>query len=376
MITNIGKEIVAKYMLGTAPAYASYMAFGSGAKPLKTADSHDFNAYATKESLNFEMFRVPISSKGYVYDFDNDINKLIFTSELPGQERYEITEIGIYSAGSNPSAAGFDSRNIALFSQEESWQYSTTSTANIPTITTRLDSAENNVIDVASNVFQATADNRTFASINRNDYHERCRFFNNMILVRGNFSSIKDAVAATDLSSVYHILKTNLSLNLSQNSLSDQIKIAFSLVNKTASTTLSTPYDNPDKVKIIIDFINTSTKKARLVCNVNSTDSGIAFASNRYYVITKNISDFIQDDGFTWDNITSAKIYACVVDDNALTGDYYVALDAIRIENVTSQNPLYGLVAYTTVKNTAGQPILKASNTNNYVEFRMALGIE
>lgn len=376
MITEVGKEIIAKYMLGTAPAYASYMAFGSGAKPLKDTDSHDFNAYADKESLDFEMFRVPISSKGYVLEVLENINKLVFTAELPSQERYEITEIGIYSAGSNPSASGFDSRNIVLFSQEENWQYVTTSTQNIPTITEPLDSGNDNIIDVTEDVFQASSDNRIFYNVNRKDYYERCRFFNNMILVAGDFSSIKDAVASTDLSSAYHIAKTGLSLNLSQNSLSDEIKIAFSLVNKTAATSLSTPYDNPDKVKIIIDFINTSTKKARLVCNVNSTDTGIAFSSNRYYVINKKISDCIQDDGFTWADVTSMKIYACVVDDNALTGDYYIALDAIRIDNVTSQNPLYGLVAYTTVKNTLGQPILKATNTNNYVEFRMAIGIE
>lgn len=374
MITNVGKEIVAKYMLGTAPAYASYMAFGSGAKPLKTADSHNFNSYLSKDILNFEMFRVPISSKGYV--LEDGINKLVFTAELPSQERYEITEIGIYSAGSNPSASGYDSRNIVLFSQEENWQYVTTSTQNIPVVTDPLDSGDDNEIDVASSVFQASADNRIFYKVNRNDYHERCRFFNNTVMIAGNFSSIKDATAATDLSSIYHIAKTGLSLNLSQNSLSDKIKIAFSLINKTAATSLSTPYDNPDKVKIIIDFINTSTKKARLVCTVNSTDSGITFSSNRYYTITKNISDCIQDDGFTWADVTSMKIYSCVVDSNALDPDYYVALDAIRVDNTTSQNPLYGLVAYTTVKNSSGQPILKGTNTNNYVEFRMALGIE
>ena len=374
MITENGKEIVAKYMLGTAPAYASYMAFGSGAKPLKSTDAHDFNAYSEKEVLDFEMFRVPISSKGYV--LENGINKLVFTSELPSQERYEITEIGIYSAGSNPSAAGFDSRNIVLFSQEESWQYVTTSTQSVPLITTALDPITDNDITIANDVFQTSADNTIFTKVNRNDYHERSRFFNNMILIAGDFSSIKDAVAATDLSSTYHIAKTGLSLNLSQNSLSDKIKIAFSLVNKTASTSLSNPYDNPDKVKIIVDFINSSTKKARLVCNVNSTDTGIAFSSNRYYVITKNISDCIQEDGFTWADVTSIKIYACVVDNDALTDDYYIALDAIRIDNITSQNPLYGLVAYTKIKNTTGQPILKGTNTNNYVEFRMALGIE
>lgn len=34
MITNTGKNILAKYLVGQAPAYASYIAIGCGAKPL------------------------------------------------------------------------------------------------------------------------------------------------------------------------------------------------------------------------------------------------------------------------------------------------------------------------------------------------------
>ena len=375
MITNTGKEIVAKYLLGTAPAFASYMAFGSGPQPLGSADSHSFNTYAQKEALDFEMFRVPISSRGYVYE--DGVNKLVFTGELPGQEKYEITEIGIYSAGSNPSAAGFDSRNIVLFSQEEAWQSVTASTANIPVVTTPLDPGDDNVIDVAYDVFQANSDNRIFYRNNRNDYHERCRFFNNVILVAGDFSSIKDATSSTDLSSAYHILKTGTSINLSQNSLSDKIKIAFSVINKSASLTLSTPYTGPDSVKIIVDFINTSTKKARLIVNVvDAGNASIDFSSNRYYTIEKNISDVVQEDGVSWADVTSLKIYACAVTSNTLTDNYYIGLDAIRIENVTTQNPLYGLTAYTVVKNDKEQPILKASNTSNYIEYRMSIGVQ
>lgn len=375
MITNTGKEIVAKYLLGTAPSFASYMAFGAGPQPLGSADSHSFNTYAQKELLDFEMFRVPISSRGYVYE--DGVNKLVFTAELPSQERYEITEIGIYSAGSNPSAAGFDSRNIALFSQEEAWQLVTTSTANIPTVTTPLDSQDDNVIDVAYDVFQANADNRIFYRNNRNDYHERCRFFNNVILMAGDFSSIKDATSSTDLSSAYHILKTGASINLSQNSLSDKIKIAFSVINQSSSLVLSTPYTGPDSVKIIIDFINPSTKKARLIYNaVDSASAAIDFSTNRYYVLEKNISDAVQEDGFSWADVTSVKIYACAVTSNALDDNYYIGLDAIRVDNVTTQNPLYGLTAYTIVKNADEQPILKASNTNNYIEYRMSVGVQ
>jgi hypothetical protein len=375
LITDTGKEIVAKYLLGTAPAFASYMAFGSGPQPLGSADSHSFNTYEQKELLDFEMFRVPISSKGYVYE--DGVNKLVFTAELPSQERYEISEIGIYSAGSNPSAAGFDSRNLVLFSQEEAWQSVTASTANIPVVTTPLDSEDNNVIDVAHDVFQANADNRIFYRNNRNDYHERCRFFNNVILVAGDFSSIKDATSSTDLSAVYHISKTGTSINLSQNSLSDKIKIAFSVINKSAALTLSTPYTGPDSVKIIVDFINTSTKKARLIFNViDAGNASIDFSNNRYYTIEKNISDVVQEDGFSWADVTSLKIYACAVTSNALTDNYYIGLDAIRIDNTQTQNPLYGLTAYTVVKNADEQPILKASNTNNYIEYRMSVGVQ
>jgi hypothetical protein len=375
LITNTGKEIVAKYLLGTAPAFASYMAFGAGPQPLGSADSHSFNTYAQKELLDFEMFRAPISSRGYIYE--DGVNKLVFTAELPSQERYEITEIGVYSAGSNPSAAGFDSRNLVLFSQEESWQSITGSTASIPIVTTPLDSQDDNVIDVAYDVFQANADNRIFYRNNRNDYHERCRFFNNVIFVAGDFSNIKDATSSTDLSSTYHILKTGTSINLSQNSLSDKIKIAFSVINQSSSLVLSTPYTGPDSVKIIIDFINTSTKKARLIYNaVDSASAAIDFSTNRYYVLEKNISDVVQEDGFSWEDITSVKIYACAVTSNALDDNYYIGLDAIRVDNVTTQNPLYGLTAYTIVKNANEQPILKASNTNNYIEYRMSVGVQ
>ena len=64
MITNTGKSIIGKYMLGQAPAYASFIAVGCGPTPLDTSDvAGDFS---TKESLDFEMFRVPISSRGFV----------------------------------------------------------------------------------------------------------------------------------------------------------------------------------------------------------------------------------------------------------------------------------------------------------------------
>ncbi len=369
MITNKGKDIIAKYLIGITPAYASYMAFGCGAQPLTTGDS--YGEYSTKDTLDFEMFRVPISSRGYVEE--DGVNKIVFTSELPTTERYEITEIGIFSAGGNPDASGFDSRPLLLFTEEEQWQYGNTTFENVSSpITTALDDPLNtNIIATELSVFQTAADNPIFFKAGRNERNERCRFFNNMLLVKGNYSTIKDITDVTSsLAAKYHIQKTGLSLNLSQNSLSDKIKIAFSLVNKNASS-----YTNPDSVKIILEFIDSNNKYAR--CLIDLVDDGdvIDFDANRYFAISKTLGNFVLEQGFSWATIRTAKIYSCVVTSAAVVDTHYIAFDAIRFDNVNTVNPLYGLVGYTVVQNADAEPITKSTNTNNYVEFRMALDI-
>jgi hypothetical protein len=185
MITNKGKEIVAKYLLGTAPSFASYIAVGCGPKPRPNVDaiygassvgttvtcdstvglwvgaavydilagtgSIPFNTLVTeiisatqfilssapttplsaatvkvetdheKECLDFEMFRVPIISRGYVSE--DGVDKIVLSAELPAEERYEISEIGVFPAGSNPSAGQYDSKTVVAFSNSENWKY-------------------------------------------------------------------------------------------------------------------------------------------------------------------------------------------------------------------------------------------------------------
>lgn len=370
MITNKGKEIIAKYLLGTTPSYASYMAFGCGQAALATADP--YGDYSDKELLDFEMFRVPISSKGYVKE--DNVNKIVFTAELPTQERYEITEIGIYSAGGNPSAAGFDSRSLLLFTEEEQWQYLDTTLKTISSINSALDESDDNIISTTESVFQASSDNRIFYKAYRNEKNERCRFFNNMLLVKGNYSTIKDVTNVTTLTpganGQNYVTTTGLNINLSQNSLSDKIKIAFSLVNKDATT-----YTKPDSLKIILEFINSNNQYARCLVDLVDSVDGISFDDNRYFVVEKTLEDVVQQEGFSWESITSVRLYSCIVTAGETVDTHYIAFDAIRFDNVTTINPLYGLVGYTVVKNANAEPIEKSPNTNNYVEFRMSLDI-
>jgi hypothetical protein len=68
MLTNTGKNILAKYLIGQTPAYASYIAFGCGAQAIAQEDS--FDDYSDQTNLNFEMFRAPIISRGYVSDVE------------------------------------------------------------------------------------------------------------------------------------------------------------------------------------------------------------------------------------------------------------------------------------------------------------------
>ncbi len=54
---------------------------------------------------------------------------------------------------------------------------------------------------------------------------------------------------------------------------------------------------------------------------------------------------------------------------------YFVLFDGLRIDNITSINPLYSLVGYNIISTNDGLPILKSENTNNYIEYRFGIGV-
>ena len=376
MITNTGKNILAKYLLGQAPAYASYIALGCGAKPL--ASDGVLGNYSNKERLNFEMFRVPIISRGYVSE--NNITKLVFTAELPSEERYEITEVGVFSAGSNTSAGAYDSKAIYAFTQDENWEYHTTAAAiSIPIIYEPLDGdLQNNVINRTEKVFQTNADNRIFTNQERYSKYERCRFFNNIVVIRGDVSnlSLTSGNIVVNLGSE-HIHLTGANLDFNRNSPTDEIKLAFTVINKDAQSGAV-----PDNVKILVEFASTDVHNtgewARFQVNL---DNGVGvgqhdFINNRYVVATKELQGLYKSSGFTWSQVDVVKIFACVTDGGSVSDDFYVCLDAIRLENNSTANPLYGMSGYSIIKNLGAQPIIKLANTTNYLEFRFALDVQ
>ena len=372
MITNIGKNIIGKYLLGQTPAYASFLAVGCGKTPLTIGDALPDNS--NKKSLDFEMFRVPISSRGLINESGS--SKIVLTAELPTEERYEISEVGIYSAGSNPSASGYDSKVIAAFTQGENWQYhSSTSISSIPTYLNALDAPEyDNIIATTDKIFQTNSDNVIFYKSPRKERYERPRFLNNIILMRGDISNLTTSAGHFVINSGSdHMHLTGITNDLSKNAPTDELRLAFTLINKDgASATI------PDTVRVLIDFSSSDIELgefARFEIEINNNANGVDFNSNRYFVASSQLQELYTTGNFSWSDVNTIKIYSSVIDGATVSEDFYVALDALRFENTTTVNPLYGLVGYSIVQTLDSATIIKSTNTSNYIEFRFSIGV-
>jgi len=370
MITNKGRQIVAKYVLGQAPSFASYIAAGCGPKPLLNSASASISP--TRQSLDFEMFRVPIVSKGFIKE--GNVEKLVLKAEMPTDQRYLITELGIFPAESNSVAGQYDSKLMITFAPTESWVYSDGQNASAVTyINSPVDSQNNSAsIDASTPDFLfINSDMNMFANTNRSERYEAPRFLNRALMLHGNTASVNSSFT-TSASSKY-LENTNILFNFGQNLPDDEIKLALSVVSKTANQST-----NPD-VRILIELYN----------NISGSNNGLpqavaqytlpaaTFANSRYQVVSKKISEFIKDSNFSWANVNMIRIYTSTftAGTNNINDDYYVIYDGIRIDNLTASNPLYSLVGYNVVKNIEATPIDKLENTNNYVEYRFGISV-
>lgn len=533
MLTNTGKNILAKYLIGQAPAYASYIAFGCGPSAIN-ASTGSFGNYSDYNSLDFEMFRSPITSRGYVteteqasidtasgngtiitylasnsfeagdvvdivgvdtagFNIDNAIitsadadqftvasstlgsatggtatrtlSSIVLTAQLPTDERYEITEIGVYSAGSNPSAGPADSRVLYSFDEDENWEYHiATGASTLTKYVQELDRLEDGTIptgatlgsiNVPDLVFEANADNPTLDNSVRVNRNERPRFLNNVVFLRGDTSSIvgdDDAMLPSSEDPNItngdgsHIHLNGITLSLDKNSGQDELRLALSVINKDGDSS------NPSEVKLIIDFTSAddiygiNQQYARMRVHLKSVQDD--FNNNRYFVESYKLEELEKSQSFSWQNVSAIKIFASIpaedrevaskeITDGVATltfalnhdfgiggritvsdvgsnldglqtitditdttvsfatteanlastslspagnvsgysSSYYVGLDALRLENTSTRNPLYGLIGYTVAKTNGGTPIVKEANTSNLLEFRFAMDV-
>jgi hypothetical protein len=383
LITNTGKAILSKYLIGQAPAYASHIAIGCGATPKSLGEN--FDDYSQKEDLDFEMIRSPIISRGYVVE--NGVSKIVLTAELPTQERYEITEVGLYSAGSNQYAVGFDSRTLYYFSRQEPWKLGE---LPVQAIDSPLDeNNSNNDIDQFEDedelipralVFQTNATNKVFSNFSRQQRNEQSRFLNNMILLRGDFSGVEPSGVFSE--DADYISLSPIAVNLDKNAPTDKLKIALSVINVEGNLIDQEP-EQPSKLSVMVEFVTLSGETAKFKADLvsDSLPSGTAnFESNRYFVLQTEIKDLEKTSGFSWSQVNSLKVYSAALESDGLGGfisseKFYIALDAVRLDNINSYNPVYGLTGYTVIKSLDARPIIKLPNTTSLVEFRLSIGV-
>jgi hypothetical protein len=387
MITTNGKNIVAKYLLNQAPEFASHIAIGVGGQAYPTSSSATFSA--SVQSLEFEVGRVPILSKGLLKEDGQE--KIVFKAELPIEQRYKITELGLYPAATNAVAGNFDSRIISTFSNSEPWAYSN----NIDNSGTVLyigpvpiSSSPTGNIDITVQEWDdfifINSNSSIFEYSDRLNRGEPPRYLNRSLSVSGSTSVVVGASANSSLidtssSASYYIENNSISLNLGKNLPTDQIKLAFSVVSLARSGVSA---QAPDNVKIRLEFLNNSgasTSKAFVniaLQDVDAVNPEKSLDNSRYQVITKSLSDFTTTPNFSWSSVNGVRIYTCIHDDsNIKTGEHFVFYDGLRFENVSSYNPLYSLVAAEYVKTLDENPILKRENSTSYVEYRFGIGV-
>lgn len=474
MITNDGKELVSKYLLGQVPAYATHLSIGCGATPLDANDSLPNNMYA-KQRMDFEMTRVPISSKGFVDDSETFIvthkkvisntvtlttstfhnivagetviisgvdteldgqyrvasvvldgsnnpvgftyskittltinpaialspvgsaivsrTKLSLTAELPTDNRYEISEVGIWSAANNTLATPYDSRMIFNFS--ESWQLHGTSISN-PTLNTNLGfNGTTTTVDIQDTnvVFYADTNDPLFQTNLRKARKEGPRHLNRTLLARGDLSTISYTnINDSWTASGQHIHLNDISFNITGNNTSDLLNLAFCLIDKTATAAATVK-----NVKILMEFykneIDTTTGYAKAQIYIPGTyfDGSARSPENRYYVASWQLSQAVDNSNptaasgspyikfYTSPNFSSSEVRICRIfveitkQNNSASQDHYIAFDGFRIEN-TTENPIYKMVGYSIIRGD-GSPIIKLKNTNNYIDFRFSLGV-
>lgn len=448
MITNDGKEVLSKYLLGQAPAYATHIAIGCGAEPLENGDpTPDFSQ---KQTLDFEMLRVPISSRGFVEE--GGVTKISLGAELPTENRYEISEVGLWSAASNTLARGFDSRII--FDFQENWQAHGVVIRSIPLISSLGTGGDISAsAAVTETIFRANSGDPVLESVDRANRREGPRFLNTSIFMRGDSSNIISSdysisSASSDGSTVTysasnsfsegdkvtivgssndlfntvestivgasanafsisknisssttssggtawqtgswspeevdggftsrHIHLNSINFNIGQNSPDDELVFAFSLVDRDAVGN-----GDPEYIKILIEFFRNEIDQEIGYAKAEIYLDGASLTNDRYQAFRFPISDLITSPDFTASQIRVARVFSYVAVDDGSGGtegsnEHFIALDGLRIDNISTENPLYKMVGYSSTKTSDGYPVIKFNNANNYVEFRFGIGV-
>jgi hypothetical protein len=319
-INGVDNAYDGSYTIETVPNTTAFTVNGFSATTTVTPVSNGtvtYN-YVDKTSLDFEMFRVPIVSRGIIVE--NSLTKVVFTAELPNLEQYGMTEIGIYPSGSNPTASTIDSRVLFNFSDTENWEYHSDLVEKQVSYVDGAGYTANGIMNISTNdnFVLINSYDPIFDSYYRMTSKEQPRFESKTLMLRGNTSAIN---TSSTIYSIYenssfpenqsHIHHTNLSFSLDKNSADDILKLAFSVVTESTS---DTQYSQIGGLNIIVQFADSETlgvsEYANMQFSLNSTDLKANNANVQYYVLQKSLSELKTTANFQWSSVNTVKIFA------------------------------------------------------------------
>jgi hypothetical protein len=373
MITNNGRNIIAKYLLNQAPEFASHIAIGIGGNSISTSSSVSF--LPDDKSLKFEVARVPVLSKGLIKE--NGVEKIIFKAELPTDQRFNITEIGLFPADSNLLAENYDSRIISTFDQSENWTYTSLGSTNEVQYEDDIDLNFVSSGDIEDGFLQTEKygfinnDSEIFEFSQRRNRNEPPRYLNKSLLSVGTASIIDSGfnVTSNAASAGYYLENNSINLNLGRNLPTDQIKLALSVINSDLEANNGSPDGG---VRIRLEFINNTPGNPKAYVNISIPFSELE--TGRYQIVTKSLSEFTAtSSAFSWSNVGGIRIYSCAVDATE-PENYYILFDGLKFDDISTPNPLYSLVAAEYLKTPDEYPVLKKENSTSYIEYRFGLG--
>jgi len=344
--------------------------------------------FVTQDTISYEQ---TISASAWVPNSSfNDYatvsyrrERIVFKGELPTNQRYEMTEIAVYPAANNTLAANYDSRIVAGFLTTEGWTYHDVSPSlvesdnTIPFVTTSIADTSGVIgsatfLDpVSASVADAlfiNSNNEALTFFERLERYEPTRFYNRCLVVPGDMTSFSDD-NMTLVGKQRYIFTNSIRLDLNENSPDDVIKFALSVIS--SDLVAVTP---PSKVRLRFEFLDSLSGDSAVATELLTSGD---LSAGRYKILSKQLKDFDLGTNFSWGRIDGIVIYAETLDSLGNYDGSYIAFDGIRVDNENTENPLYGMVAYSRLKNnfSEGYPILKAENSQGYIEYRLGVNI-
>ncbi len=427
MITTRGKGLIARALANQIPSAFSYIALGVGALPqvpvtvveqLTAEWAADITVYASgvwlldtdtglaklsdgvndwadldyqatgvlyeeesiknKTVMDFEALRIPVSGASVL--FEGGQTKVVLTGQLPSAQRYEFSEIGVFSAESNSLLNTEPPRMIYTFSDVEGWEYHTGSTITDAAYTSNISTNNFDMDETPTDAFFVSADNPVFFAANRQN--QRMRIYQDALLIHGDMSTVDDTLDTWALSGDHVHITGNL-VDLTRARSDDEVKIAFSVMNKNYSYITTDGVAN--EVRIAIRFMSSEESSAHATAQIRLTDGATEdfqypaetdLVNNGYYVKSFRKKDLVYTESFSWENVTVCQVWVEVDPGTAQTSaDYFVAVDAIRFDSNNDNNPAYGLAAYSQIRNAAGSTEVKVAQSESQIEYKVYLEV-